>query len=167
MDAMLGSLARKLRAFGVDSLYYKHGNDEGLIQIAREQGRVVVTADRALAARARSKGVRAVLVIGISDSGRIASMAKEFEEAENPLRLGAPRCSVCNGTLQAIAKRDLRGRVPRASEERHRLFYACSECGKVYWKGSHWKKLRSLERRLREKSIASVARRGRRSGPPR
>ncbi|MFP3416819.1 MAG: Mut7-C RNAse domain-containing protein, partial [Nitrososphaeria archaeon] len=30
-DSMLGNIARKLRLFGFDVLYYKKGDDEGLL----------------------------------------------------------------------------------------------------------------------------------------
>ena len=52
-DAMLGSLARKLRALGFDTAYYKSGDDLGIITLAARSSRIILTADRSLASLAR------------------------------------------------------------------------------------------------------------------
>ena len=46
---MLGSLARKLRIFGYDTLYFREGSDAELERVAIAEDRVIVTADRGLA----------------------------------------------------------------------------------------------------------------------
>jgi len=64
---------------------------------------------------------------------------------------GEPLCSVCGGELETLSRKDVAGKVPPSVEGRHRLFYKCLSCGQLYWRGGHWKKLRSLARRLRVK----------------
>ncbi len=44
-DAMLGSLARKLRIFGFDTLYFKDGGDSELLKLAKSEGRILLTSD--------------------------------------------------------------------------------------------------------------------------
>ncbi|HYB45383.1 MAG TPA: Mut7-C RNAse domain-containing protein [Nitrososphaerales archaeon] len=145
VDAMLGSLARKLRAFGFDSVYYKDATDSAILSASARQGRVLVTADRQLAWRAGKRGLRAFLVSGGSDRSRLLQIIASARESGVGLRRGEPRCSLCNGALVVLAKAEARGRVPESVARRHRLFFACSSCGRVYWRGGHWKKLRSLE----------------------
>lgn len=147
-DAMLGSLARKLRALGFDAAYYKSGNDAALLAAAAREGRVVLTADRDLATRAASKGVRAVLLTQKSDGARISAMSRACRDAGFAIVRGEPLCSVCGGDLEALRRSAVAGMVPPSVERRHRLFFRCLSCGKLYWRGSHWKKLRSLARRL-------------------
>jgi len=50
-DEMLGSLARWLRLLGVDVAYVQGVHDDVLAQQARDEDRVLVTRDAALAAR--------------------------------------------------------------------------------------------------------------------
>lgn len=147
-DAMLGSLARKLRALGFDATYYKSGDDAGLLGAAEREERIVLTSDRDLASRGVSKGVAVVLVSGRTDGARVSAMARGCRAMGVRIVRGAPLCSVCGGELEALKRRGVTGKVPPSVEERHRLFYRCYACGKLYWRGSHWKKLRSLARRL-------------------
>jgi len=145
LDAMLGSLARKLRAFGFDSAYYKDATDSAILSSCARQGRVLVTADRELAARAGKRGLSALLVSGQSDRARLLQMIAASRETGLRLTRGEPRCSVCDGRLVGLAAVEARKKVPESVAGRHRLFYSCSNCGRVYWRGGHWKKLRSLE----------------------
>jgi len=149
-DAMLGSFARKLRVLGFDTIYYKTGSDAGIIRVAAADGRVILTADRQLASRTRSGRAKAVLVSGKNDGARLRDLKTKAKVIGLSLERGDPFCSVCNGELASATKLEVAGRVPRSVESRHRLFYQCQDCGKIYWKGSHWKKLRSFERLLSE-----------------
>lgn len=148
VDAMLGSLARKLRALGFDAAYYRSGIDAELMERSVRESRVILTADRALATRAESRGISVVLVKGDSDMERVraisvAAMARGIE-----LVRGAPMCSLCGGELTRVKKREVSGQIPPAVERHHRLFFKCGSCGQLYWRGSHWKRLMSLAGRL-------------------
>jgi hypothetical protein len=143
---MLGSLARKLRAFGFDTTYYKEGGDEGIIGLAKAEGRVILTSDRSLGARARSKGVRIFMIEGRTDGRRISSLISSARAEEVPLERGNPLCSVCGGRLLVIPRKQAALSVPALVAARHRLFFRCMSCGRFYWRGAHWKKLSNLER---------------------
>lgn len=145
---MLGSLARKLRALGFDTAYYKSGEDAGLVGLAAREGRLILTSDRSLAASASSKGVRALLVEGKNDRERIRTLARVASDGELGLAPGEPLCSLCGGLLRVTSKEEIAGKVPPSVERRHRLFFRCASCGQLYWRGSHWKKLMSLKRQL-------------------
>lgn len=148
-DAMLGSLARKLRALGFDTAYYRSGDDSGIITLSVSSGRIILTADRSLASLASARGLNAILVVGTNDSQRVRAIAKAARESGYLLSTGASFCSLCGGELERVRRADATGRVPPNVAARHRLFYRCISCGKLYWKGSHWKKLRSLGRELK------------------
>jgi len=150
VDAMLGSLARKLRALGFDAAYYKSGDDTELMELSRREGRIILTADRSLAARADAKGIRALLVTGNSDGKRIGALARGAAARGFILTRGDPLCSICGGPLRVVARDEISEKVPPSVRRRHRLFFRCSSCGQMYWRGSHWKKLISLARRLKQ-----------------
>lgn len=147
---MLGSLARKLRASGFDAVYYREGDDLGLIRAAKRDGLVILTSDRGLRDRGAKEGLFALLVSGKDDRARLRSVAKEARNCGVDLTGGDPLCSVCGSELAPLRRAEVRGTVPRSVERRHREFFRCSSCGKLYWKGGHWKKLRSLSRLLRQ-----------------
>jgi uncharacterized protein len=145
-DAMLGSFARKLRIFGFDTAYFKEERDPELVRRVRLERRVLLTADRALAAQVRRSNRRVILLQGETDRARMQSLILGFLEVGLALDRGAPRCSTCNGRLRTLDRRHAGGLVPTATLARHRYFYRCSTCGKVYWRGAHWDRLRRLER---------------------
>ena len=146
---MLGSLARKLRVFGFDSLYFREGPDSEIERIARTEGRAVLTSDRRLREHLSAQGLTAFLVVGRSDSARIRTVIARARAASLPLRPGPTRCAFCNVELKFERRSEVAGRVPEAVFRRHRQFYSCPRCGRLFWKGDQWTRLRRLESLLR------------------
>jgi|SRR5208283_2379097 len=142
---MLGSLARKLRVFGFDTVYFRDGPDSELERVARVERRILLTSDRGLFADAEARGLTAFLVQGRSERARLQSMVERARGVSVRLTPGETRCALCNGELVPVRKSDVAGRVPEAVRRRHRAFYACEGCDKVYWKGRHWSRLRRLD----------------------
>jgi uncharacterized protein len=157
-DAMLGSIARKLRIFGFDTLYNAQTHDDEILKIGIEQNRVIVTADKELFRRIVKIGARGVLVSG---------GASELEDLVHILRKSGiktvgidgigSRCSVCNGsleerTLDHVKKNDDSNNENVVLPDRvmacYNQFFQCTACGKVYWQGSHLKRITTLVRNL-------------------
>jgi uncharacterized protein with PIN domain len=135
-DEMLLRLARLLRAAGYDTYLASDGQgDAEILEIARRENRVLVTRDKRLAVQAHP---RAVVV-----EGRGA-----YAEAEHMARVLpidwtlAPfsRCLVDNTPLRDAAPDEV-ARMPVESQERPGPFRACPSCGRLYWPGSHVKRL--------------------------
>jgi uncharacterized protein with PIN domain len=160
---MLGSLARKLRAFGFDTVYYRNGSDSGLIALATSEDRILLTSDRGLSELARARGALSLMIAGSKESRRLLSLRKGADAEGLVLQRGPPRCSLCNGELRQAPKAHLVGRIPAGVLRRHRLFFQCVHCGSFYWRGSHWKKLRWLETLLEQDPDALDSRRRQRS----
>lgn len=130
---MLGRLSRWLRFLGFDTLYFAHISDGRLVQIAREQERLILTRDTRLVQR---KAVREAFLIHANDS------ADQLKEVINALHLKDfshfSRCVACNGTLAAIPdKVTIADSVPEYIFLSTQVFYRCTACGKLYWEGSH------------------------------
>ena len=147
VDAMLGNVAKWLRLLGYDTLYSKSFNDAQILSIAARTGRVIVTNDKGLFARAAKKGLRAALV----DEGDVARALAQLASkglitlAVDPSR---SRCPICNGRLVLVTDKNLiRGRVPPGALARYDRFYMCTRCGHVYWEGTHWINIRRLVER--------------------
>ena len=141
---MLGSLARKLRAFGFDTAYVTGLDDSAILSMCSRQGRLLLTADRQLAARASRRELPAFLVVGQNDRARLLGVIAATHDAGINLKRGESRCSLCNGKLESKAV-SARVKVPESVARRHKAVFVCTKCGQVYWKGGHWKKLRRLE----------------------
>ncbi|CAN7464775.1 DUF5615 family PIN-like protein [Phenylobacterium sp. LjRoot219] len=134
-DEMLLRLARLLRAAGYDTQLAQGQRDAELLALARAENRVLVTRDKRLAVEAHP---RAVLV-----EGRGAHAEAESLAAALPIdwRL-APfsRCLVDNAPLSDAEPADL-ARIPEEARDLPGPFRACATCGRVYWPGSHVKRL--------------------------
>ena len=142
-DEMLLRLARLLRAAGYDTYLAQGGQgDAELLRIARDENRVLVTRDKALAAQAHPRGV---LV-----AGRGAYAEAESLTAALPIdwRL-APfsRCIVDNAPLREAEPAEL-ARAPEQALGRSGPLRACPACGRIYWQGSHVQRLGERLERL-------------------
>ncbi|MCX5720156.1 MAG: Mut7-C RNAse domain-containing protein [Nitrospirae bacterium] len=137
-DVMLGRLARWLRLLGFDTLYYNDISDNRLLRIAKEQGRFILTRDTRLV---KIKGIKDYLLIKANDS------FSQLLEVIDTLKLTRfnllSRCVKCNGMLTRILdKNEIKDSVPEFVFLHFNLFLRCSDCGKVYWDGTHPRKFR-------------------------
>jgi uncharacterized protein len=155
-DAMLGSLARKLRIFGFDTLYFGEGGALELEALAKKEKRVILTSDKRLFARSEGRGLHAILVEGTTDRARLRCVMRQAGPAMT-LRFGrgrASRCAVCNGELEVVGMRDAASStIPAKVLARHRLFFTCRSCSRFYWRGKHWERLRRLSYSLKTKDL--------------
>jgi uncharacterized protein len=155
VDAMLGSTARKLRIFGFDTLYFRDGDDSDLEAVGRNESRIILTSDKALFAHALRRGNRAILVEGRSDRARLTSILRQARP-KSAWREGkrVSRCAVCNGELQVLKRKDAANEeIPAKVLARHRLFFRCTSCSKLYWRGGHWERIRRLSSSLSTKAL--------------
>ena len=140
VDHMLGKLAKYLRFMGYDT-YYPTGrmSDDEIMEIARKEGRILLTRDKELAKR----------------SGGIYVESENYEEqlkfVINRFHLNTDsllsRCSICNVPLVKVGKREIKDKVPEYVYEHQDDFYMCPKCGRIYWYGSHTER---IEKKIRE-----------------
>ena len=139
LDSNLGRLARYLRLLGFDCLYQNDFDDETVANIADREQRTVLTRDRALLQRkviTRGYFVREV---------RPRLQVKEVLARFDLYRLVTPfsRCIHCNGDLQVIDKQAIEDRLEPKTRKYFDTFRMCTDCGQIYWQGSH--RARSLQ----------------------
>lgn len=149
VDCMHGKLARKMRLYGFDTVYDVGFDDDKVIEIAKSEGRTIITSDEALVERAKAEKLP---VIDVPLDDDLPRMIKIFSVLEIVPKIDPKRsrCPSCNGTLKVVEKKDVTG-VPEKVLRRKRVFYRCEGCGKVYWYGSHWKKIREFEKTLKRR----------------
>ena len=138
-DQMLGSLAKWLRLFGFDTFYVNSEmEDEELLQVAKIEDRVIITRDKQLIARGKKEKL-SLIDINTTDLDEQLNLVLKNVAIDQKAILS--RCSVCNTILDEIKKSEVKGKVPTKIFENNEKFWLCSKCNKIYWMGSHYKKI--------------------------
>jgi uncharacterized protein with PIN domain len=147
-DAMLGRLAKWLRILGHDTAYFPHAEDRELVRLARAEGRLLLTRDGELA---RRRGLRSLLVESESFEEQLEQLLRDLDLAgERP----PPRCVHCNTILEEVGKETVKETVPPYVFRRHSNFTWCPKCDKVYWRGTHWRRMRERIDEIRERVVS-------------
>jgi uncharacterized protein with PIN domain len=142
-DAMLGKLCKWLRILGYDTMYDSTWDDNEIVRLARAEGRVVLTRDRALSER---RGTRAILI----DSDMLEEqLAQVIAELDLPAGRAGSRCSVCNSILETVDKSKVQDRLPRHVHQTQDVFRHCPNCDRIYWQGGHWCRMQPVIERAR------------------
>jgi uncharacterized protein with PIN domain len=142
-DAMLGRLARWLRVLGYDTVYDESLDDPALVELANREDRVLLTRDRHLLRERRPR--RAVEITRDAPLDQLAALVDE-------LGLSLPnelfqRCLLCNTPLDDVPAAQTAELLPPSARELPGPVRRCPTCGRVYWPGSHVRRMtRALAR---------------------
>jgi len=145
-DGMLGKLTRWLRMLGQDVEYSRSVDDRELIEMAKTEGRTLLTRDLKLYQQAMMQGVNAVLVEAATEAEKLADLARRFN-FKLEIDVTVSRCPKCNTKIKPVPKDMVIDRVPKTTSSYYHEFWECPGCGQVYWRGAHWKR---IEKTLRE-----------------
>lgn len=137
-DAMLGRLARWLRTLGFDTFYDPAVHDPELVALAAAEGRVLLTRDRHLVEHLRPQ--RALLITHDTPLDQLREVVTACGLTE-PAALFS-RCAMCNGVLRPATPDEVATLVPEASRAQPGPVARCPGCGRVYWEGSHTRRMR-------------------------
>lgn len=138
LDVHLGRLAGYLRMLGFDAVYANCASDVELVRISSEQRRILLTRDRGVL---KHSAVTHGYWLRETDSRRqTAEVVERFDLARSLRPL--TRCMVCNEPLRDVSKTEVCGRVPQGTLEWCDEFRECAACMRVYWEGSHCRRMR-------------------------
>jgi uncharacterized protein with PIN domain len=141
-DAMLGGLARWLRAAGYDARFEYGIDDRALIESARRSGGMVLSSDGPMFRRnvIRRGEVRALYVPQqLSRTEQLRFVLRALG-----LPLLAPRCMSCGGALREVPKHEVMEEAPPLAYRHCDRFWRCGRCGKLLWRGTHWQKIATM-----------------------
>ena len=151
VDAMLGKLTKKLRVFGYDSLYSSDKDDDEIINISKNENRILITKDSQLVQKCFKNNV---VVIEITSNDEI----EQFLQINKKVNLGkcivsgkTSRCSSCNGELESIEKNIAKEKIPPKVLENTNEFWRCKVCQKIYWEGTHIQNLQKFAGKLNDR----------------
>lgn len=126
VDAMLKNIVSWLRILGYDTIYWG-GEDNELLKLAKKENRTILTMDRDLALSALRNGLEIILIMNNEPADILANLVSRYGISLN-FNPGQTRCPLCNHIL--THSRD--GECEK---------WICPNCGKKYWKGSHWRNI--------------------------
>ena len=142
-DAMLGGLARWLRASGYDAAF-EHGIDDGVIVAeSLKTGRILLSSDGPMFER---KPIRDGLLEALfvpRQTSRIDQLI--YVVGKLDLKRLPARCMSCGGKLNEIPKHSVMDEAPPLAYRSCDVFFRCERCGKLMWRGTHW---RTIDARL-------------------
>jgi uncharacterized protein with PIN domain len=154
MDRMLGRLSRWLRLLGYDTLEIRkqENEDDLLIELAENEGRILVSRDRLLVRKALKKGIIAYLIQSSEINEQLKEMHREFDIRFEP---EMDRCTLCNSAIRKARPDEMalagkKDYVYQARLESGTEFWICDNCGQVYWQGKHWKNIIETVEKLKD-----------------
>ena len=137
LDVHLGRLARGLRMLGFDSAYGNRAGDAELARRAAGEKRILLTRDRGLLKRSAVE--RGYWLRETESRRQLAEVVRRFDLARSIRPF--TRCMACNEPLRPASAEAARGRVPPPVAAARHEFRECPRCGRVYWAGSHYRRM--------------------------
>lgn len=136
-DGHLGRLAAYLRMLGFDTLYRSDYGDEEIARLSSTEDRSLLTRDRGLLKRNEVR--RGYYLRATEPAQQLVEVLREFDlvPAITPFR----RCMRCNALLHATLKESIRHRLLPKTAKYFEEFYICLDCERIYWKGSHYRRM--------------------------
>jgi uncharacterized protein with PIN domain len=138
LDVHLGRLAAYLRMMGFDTLYQNRCTDECLAEVSHEERRILLTRDVGLLKR--GSVTHGYYLRETQPRQQLAEVVRRFDLG----RLAKPfsRCLRCNTLLEQAGKDQVHHQLPAQVALLHDEFLRCPDCGRAYWKGGHFRRMR-------------------------
>ena len=144
-DTHLGKLARHLRMAGLDTLYGNDWDDDRIVAISNAERRTILTRDRAMLRRRDVE--RGYCVRAVQSEPQLAEVVARLQL--EPLIRPFTRCRECNTPLEEVDREAVLDRLPEKVRTLYRRFQRCATCGRVYWEGTHYERMKAVLDRLR------------------
>lgn len=144
-DRMLGKLATYLRMLGFDTLYDTGHDPCPLAERAAKEERIILTRDTAL--RRALTPSASVFIADNLPSDQLLAVVRTLRITSidvHPFSL----CLKCNRKLLKKEREFVASAVPDYVLATHQDFSVCPQCGRVYWQGSHKKRMEKMVARL-------------------
>jgi len=144
VDVNLGKLARYLRMCGFDAVYRNDYRDRDVARVSAREGRIALTRDRRLL---HHKEITHGYWVRATEPGaQLREVVVRFDLGERiePFH----RCLDCNGPVQPVDKQAVIDELEPLTKRHYDEFYRCLDCGKIYWRGSHYEHMRAAIRDL-------------------
>lgn len=139
-DVHLGQLAAYLRFAGFDTLYRNDYSDADIAAVSADEDRVLLTRD--VGVLKRSNVARGYFVRATHPGRQLVEVLRQFDAAARASPF--TRCVRCNSMLRPVARDEVLELLPPRTRQEHREFFQCPTCARIYWKGSHYSRVRAF-----------------------
>jgi len=136
-DVHVGKLAKALRITGFDTLYENNYSDKEIAAIAEAQQRIILTRNKRLLKQTTVKW--GYWLRSNQPEDQLTEVIKRYnlQDKIQPFT----RCLECNGMIEPVTKNMVTDKLPVNTERFFHEFYQCTNCKKLYWKGSHYERM--------------------------
>lgn len=138
-DVHLGKLARLLRMFGFDTAYQNNFLKEELYKMSKNE-------DRSLLSKSpyfiKFPDINFYHVKSADPDEQLKEVIEHFHLAGsfNPFT----RCLYCNEILEKKEKSEVENFLLPETKRSFSDFWKCPSCKRIYWKGSHYERMKKL-----------------------
>jgi uncharacterized protein with PIN domain len=132
-DAHLRRLARILRLLGFDTLHNSRSSGEDAVGSAVRDARILLSRNRQLLRDRRLVWGRWIRSMDPLAQARETLQCFHLRSAV----CSYTRCTICNGLLAAVDKSTIEERVPPRTAAWLDAYVTCTNCGRIYWHGTH------------------------------
>ena len=144
LDVHLGTLAKYLRMMGFDTIYKNDYNDEEIIEISSNERRTILTRDRGILKR--NVVTHGYWIRDQNPELQLKEVVERFN-LKNQIR-EFERCLECNAKLEKADREKIIERLPLKVRQRQNNFWYCKNCDNIYWRGSHFEKMKEIINRV-------------------
>jgi uncharacterized protein with PIN domain len=137
-DCHLGKLTKYLRFMGYDTLYFPQIDDNDLIELANRDQRIILTRDRELSEREKAP---CMLLESVKTGEQLQEIIRMYDLKTHDCCFR--RCIICNEPLVQVDKEDIIEKLPEKVVKHFSHFERCNQCGRVYWHGDHYKRMKA------------------------
>lgn len=139
-DEHLGRLAKYLRLCGFDTVFAGSLADSQIIDIALQDNRIILSKDRELMSNRKAAG--GCRIISERPALQLSEVINKYglKEYFKPFS----RCTNCNGQLETVSVDEILDSLPQRTRNFYSHFMRCCSCGKIYWEGSHYNRMKKF-----------------------
>lgn len=140
LDVHLGKLAKYLRLLGFDCLHENRYSDTEIAAVSAGQDRVALTRDVALLKNGIVR--RGLWIRSRNPREQLVEVLRRYhlDDCVRPFT----RCIVCNGPVGTVSKVSVRDMLQPGTAKNFDRFSRCGTCGRIYWEGSHYMRMREI-----------------------
>jgi uncharacterized protein with PIN domain len=135
VDCMLGKLAKWLKILGFDTVFFSKIEDVALLELARDEDRVLLTRDTALIER--TKKAQSLFIESENWRTQVEQVLDHFDLWKDVEPNS--RCIECNVRIKDLPRESAKNLVSPFVFENADTFALCPACGRVFWRGTHLK----------------------------
>lgn len=145
VDINVQKIARNLRIIGFDTTMVPGVRLVEIGNVATGEQRILITRNRELLKC--NTVLHGHLLRSENHVIQLQEVVKRYKL--KPFIKPFTRCITCNGDLKSITKQAICHRLEPLTKKYFNTFKLCSDCGKIFWQGSHHNQMRQLIAELR------------------